>query len=130
MSSNPILARIPVEQFWKFVATGLLNTAAHAAIAVTMIRWGQASLLSANVCAFTAATAFSYVVNTVWSFSGRIGGITLIRFLMVSLLGLALAAIISGIAERFELHYLLGIASVPIFVTPVTFTLHRLWTYR
>jgi putative flippase GtrA len=130
MIPNPTLARMPVEQFWKFVATGLLNTAAHAAIAVAMIRLGQASLLAANVCAFTAATALSYVINTVWSFSGRIGGATLVRFLIVSVFGLGLAAIISGIAERFDLHYLVGIASVPVFVTPVTFTLHRLWTYR
>lgn len=130
MIARRVRPGIPSEQFWKFVAVGILNTATHAVIAIAMVRWGRTSIVTANVCAFTAATLLSYIVNTTWSFAGSIGGATLTRFVLVSLVGLCLAATISSLAEHFGLHYLLAIASVPIVVTPVTFTLHRMWTYR
>jgi len=130
MSSNPTRPGIPIEQFWRFVATGLMNTAAHAVVAVSIIKLGLGSLITANVWAYVVATILSYFINTTWSFSGEIGGDTFARFLAVSLIGLCLAAAVSWIAEQLGLHYFLGIACVPIFVTPVTFTLHKVWTYR
>lgn len=117
-------------QLRRFLLSGLLATAVHFTIALGLIRQGQAEPAVANAMAFVVATAFSYVINTLWSFGGVMGGPTLVRFLTVQTLGVGLAALVSGTADRLGLHYVIGTACVPLFVTPVTYTLHRLWTYR
>lgn len=117
-------------QLRRFLLSGLLATGVHFAVAVSLIRQGQAEPAPANAIAFVVATAFSYVINTLWSFGSAVGGVTLIRFVLVQLLGVALAALVSGTADRLGLHYVIGTACVPLFVTPITYTLHRLWTYR
>lgn len=110
--------------------SGLLATGVHVGIAATLIEHGHAQPAYANAIAFSVATAVSYVVNTLWSFSGALGGATLGRFVLVQLLGVCLAAGVSGTADLLGLHYLIGIVCVPLFVTPVTYTLHKIWTYR
>jgi putative flippase GtrA len=127
-----LISEVPVlsVQLRRFLLSGVLATGVHFVVAVTMIRHGQAEPALANAVAFVVATMFSYVINTLWSFGGAIGGPTLVRFCMVQLLGVALAALVSGTVDWLGLHYLIGIACVPLFVTPVTYTLHRLWTYR
>ena len=117
-------------QLRRFLLSGVLATAVHFAVAVTLIRHGHAEPAAANAIAFVVATAFSYVINTLWSFGGVMGGPTLTRFIAVQLLGVVLAALVSGTADKLGLHYVIGTALVPVFVTPVTYTLHRLWTYR
>lgn len=130
MSRIQVRAERSIDQFWRFVATGLLNTAAHTIIAIAMIEVGGVTLIVANMTAFIAATLLSYLVNTLWSFSGTINTTTLFRFFVVSVVGLLLAGLVSSVAQASHVHYLVGIACVPVFVTPVTFTLHRIWTYR
>jgi putative flippase GtrA len=125
--------RVPAilgKQGRRFIIIGFVNTAFHAIVAMLAIHVVHATLVTANVAAFTAATAFSYVLNTTWSFGASLSRATLIRFFSVSILGVCLAAIVSMAAESAGVNYMLGIACVPVFVTPVTFALHRAWTYR
>jgi putative flippase GtrA len=117
-------------QLRRFLFSGLLATGVHFVVAVGLIRQAQAEPAGANAIAFVVATAFSYVINTLWSFGGVLGGPTLVRFLTVQSIGVALAALVSGTADRLGLHYVIGTACVPLFVTPITYTMHRLWTYR
>lgn len=117
-------------QVRRFLLSGVLATCVHFVIAASLIENGLAEPAFANAIAFTVATAVSYVVNTLWSFSSELGGPTLARFVLVQLLGVGLAAGVSGTVDFLGLHYVVGIVCVPLFVTPVTYTLHRLWTYR
>lgn len=117
-------------QVRRFLLSGVLATAVHFVVAAALIEQAQTEPALANAVAFTVATAFSYVINTLWSFSSVIDGRTLVRFVLVQLLGVGLAAGVSGTVDWFGLHYIIGIMCVPLFVTPVTYTLHRLWTYR
>lgn len=84
----------------------------------------------ANGVAFATATVFSYLINTLWSFSSRLHGRNLRRFVLVSALGCLLAVAVSGLAEHYGLPYELGIVLVVLSVPPATFLLHSLWTYR
>jgi len=84
----------------------------------------------ANGFAFVVATTFSYLVNTIWSFSSPLHGKILVRFCIVSIVGLFLAMLVSGAAEYLGLHYLHGILLVAMIIPPVTFILHNFWTYR
>lgn len=122
--------QVLLRQAQRFTISGVLVTGLHVLFAVSLIRWAQVSPELANGLAFAAATIFSYVINTLWSFSSPLHGRTLIRFIVVSLLGLLLTVAVSGLAEFYGLNYWLGIACVVCTVPPVTFLLHRFWTYQ
>ena len=117
-------------QIRRFLITGVINTAVHTCVAVTLIRALNASPPSANVVAFTTATLVSYVLNTLWSFSRPLSGVTLTRFVTVAVVGAIVTAVVAGIADILGAHYLVGIACVAVTVAPITFMLHKHWTYR
>jgi putative flippase GtrA len=122
----PVLTR----RVLRFGISGLLATGLHVLIAVTLIRSVLLPPSIANGAAFAMATIFSYLINTMWSFGRPLHGRNLLRFCAVSCIGLILAMIISGAAQHFGLHYMLGIFFVVLTVPPVTFLLHTFWTYR
>ncbi len=119
-----------LRQARRFAVSGLVATGVHIAIAVTIIRLVLPWPMLANGVAFAVATVCSYLLNTLWSFSSRLHGKNLRRFLVVSMLGLILSVLISGWAEHVGLPYGLGIVCVVAVVPLVTFLLHRFWTYR
>lgn len=110
--------------------TGILVTGIHVGIVIFFMTFIAPEPVIANGLAFVLATCVSYVLNTVWSFSSRVGRRSLGRFCAVALLGMALAMIVSGAAEYAGLQYLWGVALVILCVTPTTFALHNAWTYR
>lgn len=118
------------QQAQRFAASGLLVTATHILVADGLIRLVLPVPPLANGLAFVVATAFSYTINTLWSFSRPLHRRTLFRFVLVSCVGLGLAVGVSGIAHYLQFHYMYGIALVVATVPPVTFLLHSVWTYR
>lgn len=117
-------------QAQRFVISGLLVTGLHAVVAVAVMRFVLPVPTLANGVAFVTATLCSYAVNTLWSFSSSLNKNNLFRFILVSSVGLFLAVGVSGTAQYYELHYLVGIGLVACTVPPVTFLLHSFWTYR
>jgi putative flippase GtrA len=114
----------------KFGMTGVCSTLIHIVVATTLISGFDKSTPIANGTAFILATLFSYGVNTLWSFSNQISSRNAIRFIIVSLVGLALTVLISLFADALNLHYMIGIAMVVITVPIYSFLAHSLWTYR
>lgn len=114
----------------RFAVTGLFVTALHAVVAVLFINYVLALPPVANGVAFSVATLVSYVINTSWSFSSRLHGRTLVRFMMVSGAGLLLAMLVAWAAQIAGLHYSLGIGAVALTIPAFTFVLHNFWTYR
>lgn len=114
----------------RFIVTGLGSTLLHTATALLLIDHWKASPPVANGIAFSIATLFSYVVNTLWSFSTTVAGRNLQRFLVVSVIGLLLATGLAWIAESIGWPPIAGIAMVVAVVPITSFALHRLWTYR
>lgn len=125
-----VLSLVFTKQALRFTVSGLLITGLHVIIATTFIKMVLPVPVIANGLAFVIATIFSYLINTLWSFSSPLHGKNLFRFCLVSLIGLILAMAISGAAQYFELHYWYGIGLVVCIVPPVTFLLHNFWTYR
>lgn len=123
---NDILLR----QAKRFVVSGLLVTGLHVLIATSFIRMVSPVPPLANGVAFIVATGFSYFVNTLWSFSRPLDGKNMRRFVLVSVVGCFLAMTVSGLADFLDMHYGIGIVWVAVTVPPVTFLLHRFWTYR
>ena len=75
-------------------------------------------------------TIFSYIINTNWSFSNRMSISNLLRFLLVSIVGLCLTIFITSIARSQGIGYISATFLVVILVPPVTFLLHLYWTYN
>jgi putative flippase GtrA len=123
---SPVLTK----QAIRFAVSGLLVTGLHVLIATVFILYVSHTPTLANGLAFVVATVFSYWINTTWSFSSTLYGRNLIRFCIVSFIGLLLAMIISGATQYFGLDYLYGIAVVACIISLVTFLLHNFWTYR
>lgn len=119
-----------IKQAQRFAISGLLVTSLHVLVATCFINFVLAVPSLANGVAFVVATVFSYMVNTLWSFSSPLHRRNLLRFVLVSLVGLFLAVAVSGYAQYYNLHYIYGIGLVVCTVTPVTFLLHGFWTYR
>lgn len=114
----------------RFAITGLLVTGLHVLVAAGIINFLLPVPTIANGMAFLVATTFSYMLNTMWSFSSSVKRDNFLRFILVSLVGLFLAVFVSGVAEYSEMHYMFGIGLVACIVPPVTFLLHNFWTYR
>lgn len=128
MTSNEKSALI--QRGLRFAVTGLFVTALHALVAVLFINFVVALPPLANGVAFVVATVVSYVINTTWSFSARLQGRTLWRFLAVSACGFVLAMFVAWAAQVAGLHYGLGIGAVALTIPAFTFVLHNFWTYR
>jgi putative flippase GtrA len=114
----------------RFGITGLIATGIHVAVAVALIAWLHMPPYVANPIAFLTATGFSYAANTLWSFSSRMDHRTLRRYACVALFGFIATTAIAAAAEAAHLDYRVGILLVIALVTPATFALHNLWTYR
>ncbi|NYH07541.1 GtrA family protein [Pseudomonas moraviensis] len=119
-----------IQRGLRFAVTGLFVTALHALVAVLFINFVSPVPPLANGVAFIVATVVSYVINTTWSFSARLHGKTLLRFMLVSAGGFLLAMFVAWAAQMAELHYLAGIVAVALTIPAFTFVLHNFWTYR
>jgi putative flippase GtrA len=119
-----------IQRGLRFAVTGVFVTALHALVAVLFIHFISAPPPLANGVAFAVATVLSNVINTTWSFSARLHGRTLVRFLLVSVCGFFLAMFVAWAAQMAGLHYLLGIGAVALTIPAFTFVLHNFWTYR
>lgn len=124
--SNPVLLRRAV----RFAVTGAFVTGVHFVVAIMFIRFIISSPPLANGTAFISASIVSYLINTLWSFSGRLHGRTLFRFVAVSIVGLWLAMLVAFCAQHIGVGYLVGICAVAFIVPPVTFLMHHFWTYN
>ena len=128
--NEKLLTSVFSKQALRFAISGVLVTGLHVLIATVFIQYVLPVPSLANGMAFVVATVFSYWINTTWSFSSPLHGRNLIRFCIVSFVGLSLAMLISGAAQYYGLHYLYGIVLVVCIIPPVTFLLHNFWTYR
>jgi putative flippase GtrA len=123
---SPFLLRRAI----RFALTGIFVTGVHFVIAVMIIELIIPAPPLANGMAFVGAALVSYLINTIWCFSGQLHGRTLLRFIVVSILGFFLAMLVAWIAEEAGLSYILGICAVALTIPPMTFALHNFWTYR
>ncbi len=114
----------------RFGVSGLGSTALHALIAAAMFALCDATPVVANASAFVCSTAFSYLANTLWSFSSPVTWGNFMRFLAVAMAGLAVTMLLAHGTDALGLARAWSIVAVVLCVPPVTFVLHRLWTYR
>jgi putative flippase GtrA len=64
-----IADNISLKQIKRFIVSGLLVTGLHVLVATVFINLISRVPSLANSVAFIVATTFSYLINTLWSFS-------------------------------------------------------------
>ena len=119
-----------IRRFSSFGLVGALATAIHVAVASALIAGVAWPAGLANGLAFCVATLASYSLNSRLTFQQAMSRRTLWRFVAVAAVGAVLSMAISGGAEWYGLHYLVGIALVVLSLPLLTFVAHSRWTYR
>lgn len=116
-------------EFIRFGLVGVVNTGVHAGIVIAFMEKLAPPAYVANGIAFMFANVISYCINSRFTFYIPISFKGYRRFLLVSLLSLALTLIITSLAEYFGLHYGIGLVLV-IFVVPVlNYLVMKMWAF-
>lgn len=118
------------QNFLKFCTTGALATLLHIAVAISLVNSHFTGAVFANAAAFVVSTGFSYACNTLWSFRGHINSQTILRFTLVTVIGLIFTLTLSFLTQYMEWHYGMGIAFSVLILPFLNYRLHRLFTYR
>jgi putative flippase GtrA len=116
----------------RFIATGSLSVALNLLIVAVSTEWlGLHYLLSLGIC-FIIVTVLSFCLNRWWTFRKVEGGvpIDLARYCLIALGHLLVSLGACAICvEIFHLHYLVAMAMLSIAFVPITFLLHRYWSF-
>lgn len=76
------------------------------------------------------ANGFSYLMNSLWSFQTRVSSQRFGRFVSVSLIGLTLTLVISGIFDWQGYPAAYSIIVVVLTLPVLSFLAHNFWTFR
>nr|WP_220460332.1 GtrA family protein [Pseudomonas juntendi] len=108
---------------------GVTNTLVHAGIVVTLMELLAPPAYVANGVAFMFANVMSYILNSRFTFKTPASFLGYRRFLLVSLVSLALTLAITSLVEFLGWHYAFGLLMV-IFVVPVlNYIVMKLWAF-
>lgn len=115
---------------FRFVVVGLFSSLAYVGTMSVAVDGFRTSVVSGAIAAFIVGTAISYLGNSIWTFGAKVGRHNLMRFLAVTLVGLALNTFMAWGLNIVGLHHLfIGLViliTVPIF----NFFGHTYWTYQ
>ncbi len=125
-----MLNRETGRQLTGFSLVGALNTIIHLMLVTGLVEWLAVHPLPANGAAFIGANMFSFWANSRWSFRTAATGQRYARFLIVSLIGLAVSLAAVAFSEAVQWHYLIGVLLSFIFLPFITFLAHRHWTWK
>lgn len=116
-------------QFLRFGLVGVLNTGIHLLVVATVLALTALHQMGANLLGYLAASTFSYVANTLWSFRATHHWGRYARFQGVSLAGLALSGLLGYLGDALGWHYAFTVLLIALLMPVLSFTLHRAYTY-
>lgn len=114
----------------RYVVTGALATLLYVVSVFTLVSVLQLPPVGANTIAYVITVLFSFTLNTKWSFSTNFSHAVFWKFCAVSMCGACLAAAISAAVQHLGMHYWYGVILIVCISPPLTFFLHRAWTYK
>lgn len=117
----------------RFAATGALCVALNVLIVAVLTELvGLHYLASIAVCFFTV-TLFGFVMNRRWTFGKKGGrpGQDLVRYVVTTVVNLAISLTLCRLlVERLHIPYAVTLVVVSAAFVPITFLLHRSWSFR
>lgn len=116
-------------EFVRFGLVGVANTVVHAGIVITLMEVCAPPAFVANGVAFFFANLMSYTMNSLFTFRLPMSFLGYRRFLLVSLVSLALTLLITSVIELLGWHYSVGLILV-IFVVPLlNYLAMKVWAF-
>jgi putative flippase GtrA len=116
-------------EFIRFGLVGIVNTGVHAGIVIALMETLAPPAYVANGIAFMFANVMSYCINSRFTFRTAISFRGYRKFLLVSLLSLALTLAITSLAEYSGLHYGIGLVLVICVVPVLNYLVMKLWAF-
>lgn len=127
MTERPLVHQVPL-----FAIVGACATLTHVLVALAARELGGVSPMQANFAGYLMAVGVSYVGNARLTFRRRaLHGPQIARFIVVSLLGLALTQGLTWLlVERMGWPFWMALGVVAVAVPALSFVLSRLWAFR
>ena len=115
-------------QFFRYVMVGGLAFLIHMLVAYMYLYYVEYSLFLSNTIAFFVAFAYSYSYQTLYVFRRKISLINLAKFLIVQLIMITAAMLIIDNISIY--NYYIKTVFILIIITPISFLLHKFWTFN
>ncbi|WP_338449488.1 GtrA family protein [Niallia oryzisoli] len=118
-------------KFMKYSFVGCISTLIYFISVFVLVEWFIYDPLYASALSFIFMTLISYLLNRKFTFGSTLSTKTLLRFLVVSLIGFIINFIIMYlIVKVFDLHYYLGELVTTLIIPVINFILNNYWTFR
>ena len=112
-----------------FGVIGIANTLLHSVTVISLMEKALTTSIPANIIGFGLANTFSFFANSFFTYKRRPSLILYWRFLLVSLLSLALTVFFAALAQAMGWHYLVGLALLMLLGPVLTFLLHKAYAF-
>ncbi|MGE0278565.1 MAG: GtrA family protein [Nitrospiraceae bacterium] len=128
----PLSLQPPITKLFHFAAMGLVATAIHFAVLITLVQISGMAPVSASTLGFITGAAVNYLLNYHFTFKSRKPHTeAAAKFLIVALCGLTLNSSLMYIGtEVLSVQYLISQAAATILVLLWNFTANYLWSFR
>ncbi|EJN18800.1 putative membrane protein [Pseudomonas sp. GM78] len=126
---NNVIIPAKYHEFIIFGLVGVANTAVHASIVIALMEIFAPPAFVANGVAFVFANLMSYALNSRFTFKTPVSFLGYRRFLVVSLVSLALTLLITSIVEYLGWHYGVGLVMVILVVPVLNYLVMKIWAF-
>jgi putative flippase GtrA len=126
---NNVIIPAKYHEFIRFGLVGVANTAVHAGIVIALMEVFAPPAFVANGVAFVFANLMSYTLNSRFTFKIPVSFLGYRRFLLVSLVSLALTLLITSIVEYLGWHYSIGLVMVILVVPVLNYLVMKVWAF-
>ena len=116
----------------KFCVVGASGYGINLGVYVLLLRAADLHYLPAATCSFVVAVTNNYTWNRHWTFRGKRGHLYYqgLRFLIVSLVALGANLLVLRGLVAADVDKILAQAIAIVVVTPLSFTVNKLWSFR
>ena len=124
-----MIISVKYHEFIRFGLVGVANTAVHAGIVIALMEAFAPLAFVANGVAFVFANLMSYALNSRFTFKTPVSFLSYRRFLLVSLVSLALTLLITSLVEYLGWHYGVGLIMVILVVPVLNYLVMKIWAF-
>lgn len=119
------------QKYIRYNLVGLLGTSLYLCILFFLVHGLHYPAVISSIIAFIINVLFNFVLSFYWVFRGKTIRAPLLRFILVSLLGLTInTSIMYMVVHILYWPYYLGVVLAAFIVPLSNFLLHHFWSFR
>lgn len=119
-------------QFLLFAGVGVIGTAAHYSVLVTLVQLAKTDAVISSTLGFVVGACVNYTLNYLFTFNSSKRHLEAFpKFFTIALLGmLANAAIMTGLVHQAGVHYLSAQIVATMVVLVWNFAGSKIWVFK